>query len=319
MLISVIIATHNGAATLPRMLDALAAVDQPPGGPGGSVEVIAVDNASNDTTAAILDTATRTLPMPLRRIAEPRRGKCSALNTGLDAALGDLIVFADDDILPDPGWLQAYARAAAAFTDVALFAGQVRHSWDRPPPGWLAELASRGHAWAGTDITRPAGPIDWTQVKGLNMAVRRRALGTVRFAERPGLNFSGQGASVGGEDTLFAREITASGQAARYVPDACVRHIVRAEQIGVRPLLQRYYRIGRAQIVSDPTLAAGPRLAGMARAPLVYAARRTLGALLRLVRGQTAAAAERLVDAAMALGRAREAGRHATSRQGAQP
>ena len=137
-MISVILASHNGTGTLPLTLEALTAVRLPEEG----VEVIAVDNASDDGTRELLEAYSDRLP--LRVISEPRRGKSFALNRGLDEAEGDLVVFMDDDILPDPQWLDAFARAAAAYPRVGLFAGQVRHHWQKEPPAWLRRSFRRG-------------------------------------------------------------------------------------------------------------------------------------------------------------------------------
>jgi glycosyltransferase involved in cell wall biosynthesis len=107
-LISVVLASHNGAATLPLTLAALRDVVLPEGG----VEIIAVDNASSDQTRDLLEAAREVLPLVV--VCEPRQGKSFALNRALESVRGDLVVFTDDDVLPVPGWLQAYAAGAAA-------------------------------------------------------------------------------------------------------------------------------------------------------------------------------------------------------------
>jgi GT2 family glycosyltransferase len=59
----------------------------------------------------------------------PRRGPAANRNTGAAAARGDVLVFLDDDCLPQPGLLSAYA---AAFADPALLAAEGRIRGDRP-------------------------------------------------------------------------------------------------------------------------------------------------------------------------------------------
>src|SRR3546814_16899681 len=97
--------------------------------------------------------------------------------------------------------------------------------------------------------------------------IRRMVADALRFSERPGVNFDGQAAAAGGEDTHFVQAAVSRGYKAHYVPVACVKHIVRPHQVGIYQVLQRYPRIGRAMALSgarpfDPTAA---RLLGYTR------------------------------------------------------
>jgi len=301
-MISVILATHNGAEVLERSLAAMAALRRPAGG----AEVIAVDNASTDATAEIL--RAHAAKVPLTVLHEPRRGKSFALNRGLAAASGDLLVFTDDDVLPDPDWLEAYAEAARRHPECRLFAGQVRHQWDAPPPRWLDYLAGAGLSFGGTPLDREEGPISYGQVKGANFMVPRWALGETRFCEAPGVNYTGTHTSAGGVDTRFALDILGREGAAWFVPEARLRHIVRARQVGLRPVFQRYLRIGAGTIHQNPDYfaAASPKLFGYPLSGLGAALRHAAGGAYRLLRRQDDQAARRMVFLALTLGRMRE-------------
>lgn len=301
-MISVVIATHNGTPTLPLMLEALKAAAMPEDG----VEIIAVDNASDDATAALLERHTPDLP--LKVLSEPRPGKSFALNRALAAARGDLVVFADDDILPAPQWLEAYRLAAARQPDVDLFAGQVRHFWQKPPPQWLKRLAEEGRSYAGTPLDLPEGPADVSVFKGLNFMVRRRVLESVKFSERPGLNFGDTAGSAGGEDSAFVHEALLQGYRARFVPQACVQHIVRPYQVGLAPVLRRYLRIGRAMSLSNPDQfdPEGAQLLGYPRYIFKSIPRDLLRALRHWTAGNSHAAADKLIGIAMTCGRAQQ-------------
>lgn len=301
-MISILMATHNGAPTLPLTLEALKRVQVPAGG----MEIIAVDNASSDGTRDLLARAASELPLTL--LTEPRRGKSFALNKGLAAARGGLIVFIDDDVLPDEGWLLAYAEGAARQPKADLFAGQVRHFWQKPPPRWLERLAAEGRSYAGTPSGQPEGPVPVIFFKGLNFMVRRRVIEALRFSERAGVNFSGTLSSGGGEDTAFVQAALARGHKAHYLPAARVRHIVRLQQVGLRPVFQRYYRIGRSMTLSDPAQfdPAGARLLGYPRYLIRSLPRDGLRALGHWVTGNSYAAADEMIGIAMTCGRARE-------------
>ena len=276
-MISVILASHNGTGTLPLTLEALTALRLPQGG----VEFLAVDNASDDGTRDLLESYVGHLP--LRVLVEPRRGKSFALNRALDEVAGDLVVFMDDDILPVPQWLEAFAQAAAAYPQVGVFAGQVRHHWQKPPPAWLKRLAEEGRSYAGTPLDQPEGPVPAIFFKGANFMIRRALVDSLRFSEAPGVNFAGQALAAGGEDTAFVQQALSQGAEARYVREACVQHIVRPQQVGLWPVFLRYLRIGRSMALSNPQTfdPAGAKVLGYPRYLFRTVPQDVLRALLR--------------------------------------
>jgi len=301
-MISVVMATHNGMTTLPLAMEAFKGVRPPDGG----VEFILVDNSSGDATRGFLDQFLDALPLTV--LSEPRKGKSFALNKAIGAARGELIVFADDDVLPEAQWLLAFSQAAAAYPDVDLFAGQVRHFWQKTPPRWLHRLAEEGRSYGGTPVDQPEGPVPATFFKGGNFMVRRRIIGSVRFSERPGVNFAGDAASAGGEDTAFVQEALSGSRKAHYVPGACVKHIVRPSQVGILPVFRRYLRIGRSMALSnreqfDP---GGARLLGFPRYLFRTIPRDILRALRYWLSGNSYAAADQLIGVAMTCGRAQQ-------------
>ena len=98
-MITVLIATHNGAETLPAVLNSYCKLEPPNGG----WELIIVDNGSTDSTKEIVHAFQSRLP--LTYVFEPRLGKAVAQNNGLSRINGDLLVMTDDDALPRPDWL----------------------------------------------------------------------------------------------------------------------------------------------------------------------------------------------------------------------
>jgi glycosyltransferase involved in cell wall biosynthesis len=92
-LVSVVVPSWNDAAMLRECLAALAAQSRP------ADEIIVVDNASADETAAVARAAGATV------VVEPRRGVWPATIAGFDAARGDIIARLDADSVPPPDWL----------------------------------------------------------------------------------------------------------------------------------------------------------------------------------------------------------------------
>ena len=71
-------------------------------------ELVVVDDGSDPPVEEL----TRELGEPelIRLIRQPNGGRSAALNTGLDAARGDLVVFCDSDIVPEPGFLREHVE-----------------------------------------------------------------------------------------------------------------------------------------------------------------------------------------------------------------
>ena len=94
--IAVIIPARDAERVLPATLAALEGQ--------GAHEVVVVDNASRDATAAVA------LAAGARVVREPRPSRPRARNAGAAAASADAFAFLDADCVPDPGWLEALAR-----------------------------------------------------------------------------------------------------------------------------------------------------------------------------------------------------------------
>lgn len=100
--ISVVIPTYQRGPSVCRALRALSQQTLPP---EDFEVVVSVDGSTDGTLAAVraLD-----LPFSLTALAHPNRGRAAACNAGAAAAIGDWIVFLDDDMEPVPGFLAAH-------------------------------------------------------------------------------------------------------------------------------------------------------------------------------------------------------------------
>ncbi len=238
-MISVLMATHNGADTIERSLTALAGLDPPAEG----WELIVINNAStDDTEARVLKWRDR---LPLRYLQEPRLGKSFALNTGLDSAKGGLIVMTDDDVLPDRNWLTELRRVANAFPHCAIFGGTIVPEFaDGPPrnvPDWcygvlygLTPVHTEGEI-------APMRGSDLYDVSGANLAIRD----AVRDAGcRFDNNFLVGSGGLMGEDTEFVRQASTLGFKVAFAPKARIGHIVHRHQTSWRWIHHRFFRHG---------------------------------------------------------------------------
>ena len=250
-----ILASRNGADTLARTLGAHAALLPPECG----AETILVDNGSDDGTGDIMRAHAKDRP-DVAVLTERRPGKSCALNAGIDAARGRILVFTDDDALPEPGWLRAYAAAAAASPRGGVFAGPVTPVWGARPPDWLRAVAEDGQVAAATPSDLGPGPMEPRLVKGPNFAVTADALGAMRFDEGE-LNF-GAGGAGGAEDVDLAVRVAALSEAV-FVPDAGVGHVIQPHEMRLAWLLRRRVRIWRASAVAEAVRGTPPAPAGL--------------------------------------------------------
>ena len=136
--VSIVIGVKNGAATLQRCLDSIAAQDMP------ARETIVIDSLSTDGTPALLECSAREGKVT-RYVSEPDGGLYEAWNKGVRLARGEWVCFLGcDDAFHDPGALRSLLEAADAAADrPRIVYGLVHRVTDR---GVVAE--TWGEPWS---------------------------------------------------------------------------------------------------------------------------------------------------------------------------
>lgn len=232
---SIVVCTYNRAESLRDTLRALQVL-QP--APGRAWEVIVVDNNSKDHTRAVVEEAQRTWPL-LRYEFEGAQGLSHARNHGIGCARGEAILFTDDDVLPEPDWLE---RTLAGLREHGADAcgGWIGPIWETPPPPWLTErfygfLAVRTDRSDDYEVTADTPP-----PFGANMAFSRRVF------ERVGLFDTNRGRKgavlASGEDGEMFERILAAGMKAVFLGGSRVHHKVESFRT-----TKRYFRRWRFQ------------------------------------------------------------------------
>jgi len=236
-LITVLFATHNGEGTLPIMLSAFCQLIKPRQG----WEIIAVDNASTDNTEVIINSFVYKLPITY--LYEGRQGKNYALNSGLALVKGDLIVFTDDDIIPEQEWLIKLEKCMDFHPDYTIFGGVIKPCWPRQPDKWIINHVPLGVTYALTEEGREEGDVFPGLVWGPNMAIRREVFDAGhRFDTSVGPNGKNY---VMGSETEFTIRLHKAGYKSWFCRDAVVQHIIRDYQLDSKWIIKRAYRFGR--------------------------------------------------------------------------
>jgi GT2 family glycosyltransferase len=221
---SVLIATYNRAADLRATLASLACLQA-----DGPWEVIVVDNNSTDDTRAVVENAARAFPVELHYHFEPHQGRSPALNRGIAAARGEIIVTTDDDVRVTPDWLNAAARGLNA-RDAGYVGGPVLPIWRGRRPSWLSNRSGRHWAVIALLDYGPQPREFGARVPlGVNMAFRRCAF------DRAGVFDPDIGRKAG---TLLGQEVRewcirarTAGVRGFYVPDMVVEHVIHADRL----------------------------------------------------------------------------------------
>jgi len=241
MRLTVVICTHERAASLRRTL--LSIVDQ---ARESGAEIIVVDNASSDDTAAVVNAF-----VGVRYVREGQLGLCHARNRGWREANAPVVVFLDDDAVAAPGWIPA-VQGAFADSDQAVgcIGGAVLPDWEVPAPGWLSPRV----ALALTIIDWPGGRRRLTDLSaewlaGANLACRVAALEAVGgfhpWLDRRGAHLLSSG------DVFLEKRMMQCGYACVYEPAMQVRHGVPAARLSHAWFRKRYFWQGVSDAVMD--------------------------------------------------------------------
>lgn len=236
--VSVIFATRDRADLLEQTLGHFAAQELA----GLTWQVIVADNGSSDRTPDVLRAAAATLPLDW--LTETAPGKNRALNRALPLARGRLLVFTDDDVVPEPRWIAELAAAAERWPDHAIFGGRILPIFPPATPAWLQQHWFVGAAYAKYELPQDEGPTKHLPF-GPNFMVRAAAMTGVWYHE--GIGPAGEDYVSGSETELLLR-LTRRGERIIYVPGATVGHVVRPSQLGLEWLFGRSYRLGRCLV-----------------------------------------------------------------------
>jgi len=208
-------------------------------------EILAVNNNSKDNTLVILEELAARPGAPMRFVTEMAQGIVPARNRAIEEAQGsDILVFMDDDELPQAGLLNATydaivnegAQCAGGRVEVD-FTPQGRPTWlEDDLLGFLAEVK---HGDSPFWITDDSTPI-WTANIAYDMRLFRDDP-TLRFDPR----YNREGADVGGgEDAVMLRTLVSRGVKIRYRPDMAVWHFIEPWRLKRGYFLKLHYRAG---------------------------------------------------------------------------
>ena len=271
--VTVLICTYNRAPLLHETLVTMQEMTAPP---DCAVNILVVDNNSSDDTPCVVAQASKNARFPISLLHERRQGKSFALNTGLEAATGDVVALTDDDVLPAIDWL---VRIVEAFRtqEVTFVFGKVLPRWSCTPPAELLTVPAQ-------DIWGPLAIVDYGDEPsryetgnkgqrlpiGANLSFLRSALVAIG-GWRTDLGKVNNSLISGEDHEIFMRLRRFGLYSGYYDPLISVRHYVPASRLTRSYFRRWFYWSGKTHalmlddLYPDINMADVPRIGGIPR------------------------------------------------------
>lgn len=207
--VSVIICTCDRAASLLATLRSLANLELDD---IGTFELVVVDNGSKDDSASAIAGFAQQAPFNVRYVRERTRGLGVARNAGLSAAMGEVLLWTDDDCIVPGNWVNLAAQ---------LFSRDLMQV-----VGGRVELFNPAHLPITIKTSRTRERMKWRGdilgfMHGCNMAFGRPVIDRIgHFDQRFGAGSRLRSA----EDSDFIYRACQAGVPICYEPDLLVYH-----------------------------------------------------------------------------------------------
>ncbi len=242
---SIIVPTKNRANSLALTIRSLVAQDFPV----QEYEALIVDNGSTDETHNVAENMIENYHNHrIRYIHESEPGLLSGRHRGSFEANGEILIFVDDDIEAESGWLSAIIDA---FNDesIHLVGGPSLPNFEVEPQDWIRKywIKENGRVACGplsiSYIGNEKIEVDPCCIWGLNFAIRKNS-----FLDLGGFHpdcipknlqhFQGDG------ETGLTQKAKHENYTAVYTPDAIVYHNIPRERLTVKYFEERFYYQG---------------------------------------------------------------------------
>lgn len=238
-MLSVILCTYNRDKYIYNVLRSIADNDYP----HNLYEIVLVNNNSTDNTQAECQRFQADYPdITFRYLVEPNQGLSYARNCGITNALGDLLVYVDDDATVNPQYLRTYADFFQRNPDAVAAGGPILPVYETQEPSWMSHYTRQlitGRLYLGSrqrQFPRGAFP------GGGNACYRK----TVFHAVGPfNVQLGRKGNSlIGAEEKDLFDKMTTRGMHFYYLPDAILYHIIPPHKLTPDYFQRLTYGIG---------------------------------------------------------------------------
>jgi cellulose synthase/poly-beta-1,6-N-acetylglucosamine synthase-like glycosyltransferase len=226
-MVSVVVPIYNGETDLPELINCLLSQSYPK----DRVEYLLVDNNSSDRTFTYLKKSAENSSITIRPVSQNQiQSSYAARNTGIRAAVGEIIAFTDADCRPQPQWLDSLICPFVK-PDVVIVAGEIIAL---PGNTLLEQHANRQEILSQKHTL---GHSFYPYGQTANLAIRRIALEKVGLF-RPYL-------TTGGDADICWRILQEHIGRWEFAPEAIVQHRHRSTFKELKSQWRRYGRSNR--------------------------------------------------------------------------
>ncbi len=249
MKISVAICTWNRSRLLKQTLEHLARMRLPE---GIDWELIIVDNRSEDDTREVIQQFEGQLPIVY--VFEPVQGHSRSRNAAIGRASGDLMVWTDNDVIVDPGWLASHLAGAEKHLSADFFGGRIEPVFELERPEWLTATWDKCQP---VYATRDLGDSEFRLAEGqfpygANFAIRTAVQRQFLFDESAGRQADGM---LGEDEVGVLRRVEAAGHHGVWLPEASLQHFIPADRATPEYVGSYFFGQGRANVLKGrPTM-----------------------------------------------------------------
>jgi glucosyl-dolichyl phosphate glucuronosyltransferase len=245
--VSVVVPTFNRATLLRRTLQSLVAQTLP----ADQFEILIIDNRSADATKTVVeDFIARHPGHRVRYVYEGEPGLLAGRHRGTSEALGELLVFIDNDVTTAPDWLRTISDS---FRDPAvhIVGGPLLPDYEVDPPEWLNAMwtpEQNGRSLGYLSLIDLGNRPHWISplfVWGANLSIRKHTLLALKGFHPDqvpdGLQYLRGDGEIG-----LALKSSQAGYKALYHPQARVMHYVSAQRMTTEYFEHRFFCQGVA-------------------------------------------------------------------------
>jgi glycosyltransferase involved in cell wall biosynthesis len=233
-MLSVVIPTYNRCETLKKAIVAY----QTQSAASEISELIVVDDGSTDSTPALIDQMAQHSALRMRYFRQQNKGPAAARNVGIQAASSPIILFTDDDIIPERGLVAEHLHWHSAYSDeTAALLGLVNWSPELAPTPFME--------WYGSEIlfsfTKLTGgaQIDYRYFYTCNISLKTDFL-RIKGAFDEDFKFAAF------EDIELGFRLSKAGMKLYFNPQALAYH---EQFITFRDACRRYQKTAAASVV----------------------------------------------------------------------
>lgn len=237
--VTIVVCTHNGEKTINTCLESLNQLEYPL----GKLNIIIIDNASDDNTKKIIHNFINKAIIPTQYYYESRLGLSNARNRGILEATGEIIAYIDDDAVATRLWIKRLVKTYR-YPQVGCTGGKVIPTTKIIPSNkfpihalnylGIFDLGDK-EATCLSDIY----PI------GCNISYRKNIFEQIGYFDIT-LGRIGQ-SLLSSEEIDLCQRLQRVGYTIIYEPRAIVYHNINKNKFSLIYLLKRYYMEGVSQ------------------------------------------------------------------------